>query len=247
MAGLFKLRRTSRDLAVGGRSPLKAASYYVPADQRLPNHTQIEKIVLGVHGTRDARRLWPQAEGRAGSWTLTLNANPVSSTGDPRDHMATTLEFPAANQRIVELAREAVAGASGQAEQVAALNRFVHHYLTYAPGGASRPVLALLDEPVGDCTEHADLFTTLARSLNMPARTVFGLAYADREEPAFAFHAWNEVSVDETWRPVDPTWNLLRVDATHIPLPSNRGAALSLITGATKLSFSVLEVGYFDD
>ena len=108
-------------------------------------------------------------------------------------------------------------------------------------------MLSLLDEPVGDCTEYADLFTTLARSLDIPARTVFGLAYADREEPAFAFHAWNEVSMDETWRPVDPTWNLLRVDATHIPLPSNRGAALALITGATKLSFSVLEVDYFDD
>lgn len=247
MAGLFKLRRTSRDLAVGGRSHLKAATYYVPADQRLPNHTQIETIVLGVHGAPDARRLWPQAEGRSGSWTLTLNANPVSSDADPRDHTATTLEFPATDERIVELARTAVAGTSGQAERVAALTRFVHHYLTYAPGGASRPVLALLDEPVGDCTEHADLFTTLARSLNIPARTVFGLAYADREEPAFAFHAWNEVSLDETWRPVDPTWNLLRVDATHIPLPSNRGAALALITGATKLSFSVLEVGYFDD
>jgi transglutaminase-like putative cysteine protease len=248
MAGLFKLRRSSRDLAVAGRGPLTAASYYVPADQRLPNHTRIARIVLGVHGTSDARRLWPQAEGRSGNWTLTLNANPVSSDTDPSEHTATTLEFPATDERIVKLARNAVAGASEPAERVAALTRFVHHYLTYAPGGASRPVMALLDDPVGDCTEHADLFTTLARSLNIPARTVFGLAYADGNEPAFAFHAWNEVSVHEAWRPVDPTWNLLRVDATHIPLPSNRGAALALITGATtNLRFSVLEVSYFDD
>lgn len=247
MAGLFKLSRTGRDLAVGGRSPLKAASYYVPTDQRLPNHTRIAKIVLGVHGTRDARRLWSQVEGRSGNWTLTLHANPVSSHNDPRGHTATTLEFPATDERIVQLARHAVEGTTEPAERVAALTRFVHHYLTYAPGGTSRPVLALLDQPVGDCTEHADLFTTLARSLNIPARTVFGLAYADRGEPAFAFHAWNEVSVDEEWRPVDPTWNLLRVDATHIPLPSGRGAAMALITGATKLRFSVREVSYFDD
>ncbi len=53
--------------------------------------------------------------------------------------------------------------------------------------------------------------------------------------------------MNEAWRPVDPTWNLLRVDATHIPLPSNRGAAMALITGAADVSFSVQEVGYFDD
>ncbi len=247
LAGLFKLRRASRELALGGRSPLKAASFYVPADQRLPNHTQIETIVLGVHGPSDARRLWPEVKGRSGSWTLTLHANPVSSDAGPQDQTATTLEFPAGDERIVELARTAIEGATEPADQVAALTRFVHHYLTYSPGGASRPVLALLDHPVGDCTEHADLFTTLARSLNIPARTVFGLAYADRDQPAFAFHAWNEVSVNEAWRPVDPTWNLLRVDATHIPLPSNRGAAMALITGAADVSFSVQEVGYFDD
>lgn len=247
MAGLFKLSRTSRELAMGGRSALKTASFYVPADQALPNHTRIEKIVLGVHGAGDARRLWSKAEGRSGNWTLTLRANPVSSDAEPGEHIQSTLEFPAADHRIIELARAAVEGATEPAERVAALTRFVHHYLTYAPNGASRGVLALLDQPVGDCTEYADLLTTLARSLNIPARTVFGLAYADRAEPAFAFHAWNEVSVNDEWRPVDPTWNLLRVDATHIPLPSNRGAAMALITGATKLSFSVREVSYFDD
>jgi transglutaminase/protease-like cytokinesis protein 3 len=94
-------------------------------------------------------------------------------------------------------------------------------------------------------TEFADLFTTLARSLGIPARTVFGLAYDDGNEPAFAFHAWNEVSVDGVWQSVDPTWNQLRVDATHIPLPSNQSAALQLITGSVDLNFSVREVDYF--
>jgi transglutaminase-like putative cysteine protease len=105
-------------------------------------------------------------------------------------------------------------------------------------------VLALLEHPVGDCTEFADLFTTLARALEIPARTVFGMAYANDGEPAFAFHAWNEVLVDGNWQAVDPTWNQVRVDATHIPLPGS-GATLKLITGAPDLRFSVEEVEYF--
>ena len=123
----------------------------------------------------------------------------------------------------------------------------MHQYLTYQPGGPSLSVLALLDRRVGDCTEFADLFTTLARSLKIPARTVFGLAYDEGGNPAFTFHAWNEVSVDGVWQSVDPTWNQMRVDATHIPLPVSQAAALRLLTGSMNLSFSVREVGYFAD
>jgi transglutaminase-like putative cysteine protease len=79
----------------------------------------------------------------------------------------------------------------------------------------------------------------------MPARTVFGLAYEDGATPAFRFHAWNEVEVDGRWQAVDPTWNQLRPDATHIPLPAEAGRALELLTGGTSLSFRIREVDYF--
>jgi len=81
--------------------------------------------------------------------------------------------------------------------------------------------------------------------LGIPARTVFGMAYADEGQPAFAFHAWNEVSVDGEWRAVDPTWNQVRVDATHIPLSGN-GATLQLITSNTDIHFTIEEVEYFN-
>jgi len=248
MSGLFTLERSSREKALGPRSALQTASYYVPTDRPLADHTRIERMVLGVHSNNEAdvfgaswSDLVPQDDG----WTLTLYANPLSALEPHRNDLEETLNFPISSRRIVRLARDAVGDLVDATDRVAALNSYVHRFLTYEPGAPSQSVLALLDRRIGDCTEFADLFTTLARSLNIPARTVFGLAYDDGDNPAFAFHAWNEVSVDGVWKSVDPTWNQLRVDATHIPLPSNQTTALQLLTGTVDLSFSVREVDYF--
>ena len=128
-----------------------------------------------------------------------------------------------------------------------AILEYVHGYLDYAPGERPRAVLALVTTPRGDCTEFADLFTTLARSAGFSARTVFGLAYSETPDPAFAFHAWNEVEIDGRWTAVDPTWNQMHVDATHIPLAPEGTAAMRLLTGAMQLRFEVQEVEYLPD
>lgn len=249
MSGLFTLKRSSREQALGPRSALQTASYYIPADRPLSDHTRIEQLVLGVHDIDEAAvlmsNLWSNLVPQGNDWLLTLNANPLSALEPHSDSLEETLEFPISSRRVVRLAREVVGNLVDTKDRVAALNSYVHRYLTYQPDAPSQPVLTLLDRRIGDCTEFADLFTTLARSLKIPARTVFGLAYDNSGAPAFAFHAWNEVSVDGVWQSVDPTWNQLRVDATHIPLPSNQSAALALLTGALDLRFSVREVDYF--
>ncbi|MCZ6709891.1 MAG: transglutaminase-like domain-containing protein [Gammaproteobacteria bacterium] len=249
MSGLFTLKRSSREQALGPRSALQSASYYIPADRPLSDHTRIEHMVLSVHSNDETAvfepNSWSDLEPQGNDWILTLNANPLAALEPHSDSLEETHEFPISSRRIVRLARDAVGNLVDTADRVAALNSYVHRYLAYQPGAPSQPVLALLDRRIGDCTEFADLFTTLARSLKIPARTVFGLAYDNSGSPAFAFHAWNEVSVDGVWQSVDPTWNQLRVDATHIPLPSNQTVALQLLTGALDLRFSVRQVDYF--
>ena len=93
----------------------------------------------------------------------------------------------------------------------------------------------------GDCTEFADLYTTLARATGLPARTVIGLAYQGEAE-AFALHAWNEVAIDGAWRGVDPTWGETRIGATHLPLPAD--GALTAIAQLPHLRFRVVETEY---
>jgi hypothetical protein len=241
LSGLFELEQVSKQEALAPRTALQAASYFVPADRPLRDHTRIEYLELEVLGRASAADLWPElADGDA----LRHTANAVTRETLAGDELAETADHPIADPRIGALAREAVAGAIDARASVAALTRFVHGYLRYEDEPVRRHVLTLLDDPIGSCTAFADLLTTLARSLGIPSRTVFGLAYADERPPAFRFHAWNELRVDGEWLVVDPTWNQLRVDATHIPMPGNVARSLQLLTGSLDLSFKIRDVQY---
>jgi len=241
LSGLFELELASREQALAPRSALQAASYFVPTDRRLLRHTEIRALELEVTGAT-ASELWPDL---TRTNTLQRRANAVSTPVLYGDELDETADHPVSDSRIRALARRAVNGVDAPRERVDALTRFVNDYLRYEPGGTRRHVLALLDEPRGDCSEFADLLTTLARSLDIPSRTVFGLAYADGAEPAFRFHAWNELLVDGEWEVVDPTWNQLRVDATHIPMPTDTGRALEILTGGLELAFVIRDVEHF--
>jgi hypothetical protein len=245
LAGLFDLTLSSRAEALAPRGALPAASYFVPLDRPLPDHTRLKRVELAVQSSMPADRVWRASTRRDGEWILTLQANPLSN--DPDDaNTSASLGIPSNDLRIRELATAALSGAVTPEEKLASLLHYVHGYLAYAPDVRGRPVLDLLDNPIGDCTEFADLFTTLARSAGFPTRTVFGLAYSDADGPAFAFHAWNEIELDGRWRPVDPTWDQLRVDATHLPLPVSEQASLLLLTGAVDVRFAVRDTEYFD-
>jgi len=91
--------------------------------------------------------------------------------------------------------------------------------------------------------DYADLFTTLARAVGLPARTVVGLAYSSQSH-TFSLHAWNEVAVDGWWHGVDPTWGQVRLDATHLQLPRER--ELTVLNSLKDLSFRVIEAQYQD-
>jgi hypothetical protein len=248
IAGLFNLRLASRNDALAPRSTLQAASYHIPTDRQLPDHTRINQLTLAIEGHDSPRVLFPEAvQSEEGQWTLTLTHRKAIPSAAGREFSAETLQIPSDHPHIRSLALEAAGDGDNDAARARALNRFVHGFLSYRPGRPPQSVLSLLEDRVGDCTEFADLLTTLARSIGLPARTVFGLAYADGQEPAFAYHAWNEIHVEGEWRSFDPTWGQDRVDATHIPLPNDETAAMMLLTGAVSLRFKVLDFGFFPD
>ena len=247
IAGLFNLNLVTRDEALAPRSTLQAASYHIPTDRRLPDHTRISRLRLAIEGHENPRVLFPDAVRLEDGWALDLGPGAPAGDASATAHSGETMHIPSTHPDIRTLAHRAIGNTDNPAGKARALNAFVHRYLTYRPGKPPQSILTLLDDRVGDCTEFADLLTTLARSIGLPARTVFGLAYADGQEPAFAYHAWNEILVDGDWLPFDPTWDQDRVDATHIPLPNDETAAMMLLTGAVDLRFRVLEVDFFSD
>ena len=231
LAGLFQLDRSDRETALAPRSVLTQASFHVPLNRRLQPARGLERLTLAPQGPD--KSLWPER--------LNLRSNPVSDARTPgRALTDSTLTHPADHPRLVALL-DTLRLPEDPRLRVEHLREFVHGFLRYEPRGNPATVLSLLQTPVGDCSEFADLFTTLARAADLPTRTVFGLAYNDVAEPALGFHAWNEVYVDGSWETVDPTWNQQPVDATHLLLPTDDAAALRLLTGNSRLSFDVID------
>lgn len=239
VADVFTLQRVVDADAAGvwrrSAPVFSAAGVRVAVDRPIAAPADLRALTVAVQGSVVARSAWPA------TLTADVDALRAPSAAALAAARASTVRYPADDAQLVRLARRAVAGVEGPADRVAALTRFVHRHLRYRDTNAVRTVLDTVRDRAGDCTEFADLFTTLARSLGLAARTVVGLAY-QTDSQAFVLHAWNEVAIDGSWRGVDPTWDQVPSDATHLALP--RGAALAAIAELPQLRFRILETRY---
>ena len=155
-------------------------------------------------------------------------------------------DLPSDHPRIRRLARQALGDAQSPDLQIANLTEFVHQHLDYRVDVNVMGVLDSLEQRVGDCTEFADLLTTLARAAGLPARTVTGLAYAEAEGPGFYLHAWTEIAADGTWHAVDPTFGRTRIGPAHIRFADSDSAYLRAYAAIPEMRFSVVRAAYRD-
>ncbi len=248
LAGVFSIERVSgvAQASTWRETPAGVPPRYaVPLDTPLPMPREVTGLTLRVRVPEDAdAAVWPAlAPGGDGHWLLVTGDDALR--GVPPEEVSAltrpTASLPANDPEIGRLAARAVRGIGSPGEQVDALVRFVHGHLDYEERDDVQPVGETVASRRGDCTEYADLLTTLARARGIPARTVTGLAY-DVDAAVFALHSWNEVGVDGVWRGVDPTWGQTRLDATHIPLPEENGlAVLGLLP---RLAFELVATEY---
>ena len=78
----------------------------------------------------------------------------------------------------------------------------------------SGSALTALEKQSGNCQSHAKLYTALARSVGIPTRFVSGLVSQDGR--GFLYHSWAESWLDGQWVAVDPTFDQLPADPTHL-------------------------------
>lgn len=238
MGELFTLQRAAAESAAQAwqrDEPLFGAFAKVrrvAADRTIANPQRLRRLVVAVEQAIGAG-VWPER------LVVDVALKRRASAAEIASASAATASYPADDEQLVDLAVQAIGGIDGAQAQTDALTLFVHRYLRYRDSAGVRSVYDTLRDRHGDCTEYADLTTTLARAVGLPARTVIGLAYRDDE---FALHAWNEVVVDDVWRGVDPTWGLTRLAATHLPLPSAN--ALAAIVDLPFLQFRIVETSY---
>lgn len=137
------------------------------------------------------------------------------SRGERKKYLRATPALPAEHPKIRDLARQIVKDDKDTVERARKLAGWVHENLRPSYASNASNVFQVLESRAGDCTEHALLFVALARSAGIPARQVGGLVYTG-DATGMAWHAWAEIHNGSQWISVDPMWDQVYVDATHI-------------------------------
>jgi transglutaminase-like putative cysteine protease len=155
------------------------------------------------------------------------------------------------NADIVALAERAAGDQKDAWQAALALEKFVKGYMTltdYSQAFATAADVAKSRQ--GDCTEHSVLLAALARARGIPARVAIGLIYIEEKgQPAFGYHMWNEVYIDDRWIPLDATLACGGAGAARLKLiHSNMDGAsalscfLPVAEAAGRLKIEILEV-----
>lgn len=131
--------------------------------------------------------------------------------------LAPSLYVQSDDERLIDKAAEIIGDETDAFQAAQLLNNWVYANVRKTFSARLSEALEVLENLEGDCTEHSVLFVGLARAAGIPAREVAGLVYVDAPEPGFYFHQWAKVWVGE-WVDMDPTFDQVTVDATHIKL-----------------------------
>ncbi len=135
--------------------------------------------------------------------------------------------YPISDPDIIQMAKNATKGIHSKRKKIEKLMNFVHNYIKYSKDDYSQwhiSVYNIIKTQNGVCQDYAELFTTLARSIGIPCKTVGGYAL-DQNSGLLVGHAWNEVEINGKWYGVDPTWNMWLPTFYHYKensLPLNR-------------------------
>lgn len=234
-SGIEMRRAATREEAVrmSGVADLDALAL-IPVDRSLGTANTVRALVLEVEGRIDLAEGPRQSTVReAGRTLLRLGAR----HGRPQAVGPLPPVPPgSADPRIRETALRIAGGAKGARERVERLLQFVWAHVQEVATPEGAPVLRVLEEGRGDCTERMDLFLALAGAVEVPARPIHGLVYLGDDLLSFGPHAWCEVALDGLWVPVDPSWNEVDLSATHIALGAEGW------TGAERARFRLLDV-----
>jgi hypothetical protein len=149
---------------------------------------------------------------------LTVNMETVpfanaNACPGPAEELASTPYIQAGNKKITKLAQSLVGGEMNDLSRVNIMADWVYENLEKRPVLGIPDALTTLNTRMGDCNEHAALFTALSRSVGIPTRIAAGVTF---HEGAFYYHAWNEVCLAGNWYSLDTTKNQFPADLSHI-------------------------------
>ncbi len=250
IAGIITLTRSDSSHVIEHRTLTRAPQLRVAIPAPIERPQAVRQLDIHVDAAT-ARAFQPSTNGRvtaierSGRWLLRVNARetPPLQNHEIDDALEATLALPVGNAQIALLAAR-LDDEENDELLIRALVRAVHEYFEYDEHTRTVDLTTALLERRGDCTEFADLFTTLARTLGLPARSIIGLVYDDVAGPGFYLHAWSEVAIAGVWVAVDPTTGQMPVDATHIAFPGTDTGFLRAYSAMSSMKFIDVEADY---
>lgn len=160
---------------------------------------------------------------------------PLEKTPVP-EYLKSTLIVESDHPEIRAAAKKVVAGEKDAYSAALKISTWVHRNMKRDYGASADRASDVLRQKKGDCTEHSLLAVAMMRASGIPARRVDGLVYLMNEDgvPALYWHEWVEAWVGE-WTQMDPTFNQVVADATHVGLGEEGGAEITQLIGALKV------------
>jgi Transglutaminase-like superfamily len=249
IAKIFEMRAESEELAKkldkGGVDMIAASS--IKVDKNLGASPLVSSLTMEVIGLQDyefpaSHRQKIRREGNRVFLDLKKDfriekAAPLSDE-QKKEFTSATPSIQSDQKKVIKLAEEIVGEESDPLKRAELLKTYVYTKIRKTMASNSSTTLGVLDTMAGDCTEHTLLFVSLARAIGLPAREVTGVAHVDK---MFGWHAWAEIHDGHQWVSVDPTWNELYVDATHVVF-SNDPDDHSWLNVLGRVSFKALKV-----
>ena len=225
----------------------------VPITPPLKEVQKLAGLAIEIHNWNDALPLFQGAgqqavkvgDGRVLFKTGTLAAATAISTGEqPSDtFVRPSAKIEADAPEIVTTARRLTDKFPRTEEKAKVLAAWTADWLydTVADGGSAVESFKLKS---GNCQTHARLYTALARAIGIPTRFVSGLVYL--EGKGFLYHSWAESFLGNSWVSVDPTYNQLPANVTHLKflegsLPEDMAPVIAIIG---RIKMTVLTTAY---
>ncbi len=139
---------------------------------------------------------------------------------------------------IVAITKKVLNGEKDPAKASKKINNWIYKNLKKSPTVSLPNAKDVLKTRVGDCNEHAALFSAMSRAAGIPTKTVLGTMYY---KDSFYYHAWNEVFLGE-WVAVDSTYGQFPADATHIKLiEGNLAKSGEILKVVGKLNIEIID------
>lgn len=210
----------------------------------LPASNQLEELVVRLSGRSGKRPVYvvdQRTQARIlGPSAVELHLRPeVMPLHGPRlpikspevkAFLKETPYEPLHDERLVRTAHEVVGDERNAWDAARKINAFVHGYIVKKTlARAFATASEVLETKEGDCTEHAVLFSALAKITGIPTRLVIGLVYVGGESNVFGYHEWVEVWMGDRWVAMDPTFGQDVADATHIKFTQGQSDADGLL------------------